>query len=51
MAVPVSFFHRERASEELTDGFAGDCETGAAEVGWLDSTGETPDTTATIVSW
>ena len=51
MAVPVSFFQRERASEEVGVGFVGVFGTGAAGGGWQDSTGETPGTPATIVSW
>ena len=50
MAVPVSFFQRERASEELTGGLVGVCGTGAAGGDCKDSTGETPETPAIIVS-
>ena len=44
MAVPVSFFHRERASLELAVGFGGVSGTGAAGGDWQDDTGDTPET-------
>ena len=47
MAVPVSFFQRERASLELAVGWV----CGAAGGDWHDDTGDSPDTTAIISSY
>ena len=51
MAVPVSFFQRERASVELAGGLVGVCGTGAAGGDWQDDTGDTPETQAIIIKW
>ena len=49
MAVPVSFFQRERASVELAGGLVGVCGMGAAGGDWQEDTGDTPETQAIII--